>query len=157
MKRNKQNPRCCYRLFAVCLAGCLSVVPACSIRKRHRTEQTANFRSDILSKDSLLFHQRKEYTGQLLQYSQQVRLSMPDSSGRQYPEDITTTLTAYRQTGLTADTLHTQSVASTHMQQKDSSLETRATILRPFPIGLAGGIFCLLLLILLFIKRWKKT
>lgn len=157
MKRNKQNPRCRFRLFAVCLAGCLSVVPACSIRKRHRMVQTANFRSDILSKDCLLFHHRKEHTGQLLQYSQQVRLSMPDSSGMQYPEDITTTLTAYRQTGLTADTLRTQSVASTHIQQKDSSLKTQATILRSIPIGLAGGIFCLILLILFFIKRWKKT
>lgn len=115
----KNNLSC--KLYAfLCGTGILLTgTVGCAGRRQVRTEQHQKYETFRLQTDSLFITRKKEQSVQRVHYWQQIRLSSPDSSGRQYIRSVTQAGSTSRLTATRQDSLRQQSVTNTAIRQEN--------------------------------------
>lgn len=115
------------------LAGALSGMSGCSVRKQQQAELRQINEVAELRTNDLYRAAKSEGAERAIRYWQQIQLSAPDSNGLQYPQSITQALSATQRTETRQDSAATQSVAhiATHSEKH---VQQEAT-LRQSPFG----------------------
>ena len=116
------------RGFSLILTGgILAGIPGCSVRKKSRSEWQEKKEVVRLQTDSLLAGSRKKTSEQAFRYFQHIRLSPPDSTGRQYIRTLTQASSAAGRIETGCDSLSLQSATRSVLHAENRQKEDTAT------------------------------
>lgn len=113
-----------FRFMAGCLLTGLILLPtACSVRKQQEKSVRRQVESFRLHTDSLSFIRGRQTECEDIRLYEMIRLSPPDSAGRQYVSAVVHSRTARNRRSYTQDSLKRNSAGATKLKKENHSAE----------------------------------